>query len=115
MMASRTVLMGSSSDDSETTPASHAWASKGGSLRVIRTTRSGLDQGEGQPCEGGFIKDQNAVLRRIRAIDRLDVPGATAGQRFPDRGRKCGVGYGKLNRLHHGRLPTSAFPGYFFS
>lgn len=46
MMASKTVLMGSSADITETIPASQAWAINSWvSLRVMRTTRSGLVRG----------------------------------------------------------------------
>jgi hypothetical protein len=56
MIASRTVLMGSSSETTETIPASHAWAKSWGSFRVIKTTRSGLDKGRGRRANANSSK-----------------------------------------------------------
>jgi hypothetical protein len=65
-------------------------------------------QGEGQPFECGLIEDEYARLRRVRPVNRFDMPCATVGQRFVNRCGISAVGDRELNRLHHGRLHSSA-------
>ncbi len=112
-MASRTVLMGSCADTTETIPASQACAIVSGvSLRVISTTRSGLERGRGVRVKGCFVQYQDAIPRRVRPIDGFDMPGAGSRKRFPNGGRVGAVGNRELNRLHHGPFPH--LPGTYF-
>jgi len=114
MMASRTVLMGSSSDTTDTIPASQARASNCGSLRVISTTRSGLDKGSGSRANADSSKTRTLSSPGSgRSTDSTRQAQLREG--LPHGSRVDVVSDRKLNRLHHRRLPAPAFRNYFFS
>jgi len=88
----------------------------GQNLRFLRADQYdplGVGKRQGKPGERRPVQHQNTVLRRIRPLDRFDMPCATMCQRLPNSHPINRIGDRKLDCLHNGAGPTHI--GYFFS